>query len=415
MNGYKGEDSLEDYRRQRLEDPDRPRDFRGGNCFHNGRRLRQSVTRIHNSTRSDVRTSDKITGLVLTKLVEPMLREEPEARLTARMLIYEADQAISNAKTFLAGSFRSSPPGDSGTQDLFRPTSEESQHSRKSHANRGSDASQRSFPGTFFANESRKFYQSPGHTISGDEECEKYQSGSPSRGIAEATGALSRMSMMPSHLPSTTHDIPEETAHDYIVPQRSVTVQSRRDAKQPPGSDLSRTGDGRQSSVRDKQSVRYEAPVSERRWTTKRSTAASSSQQWRDGFVDGKARDTKDQEDPFVNAHGDRDISRDEEYARKLHSYYNSIEDAPSLNPPAKPLVNYTSNAKEHAPENSVTAYKPKPADPQWTRVIYREPPPHLSVANAIRWRTKRRQEQLDDDKYRSYLEARDHVSVTDH
>ena len=165
VNEYEGTDALQEYRKQRLNDTDEIENFRGGDCFHNGVQLRRSVVAMHSRITSNIRHSDNVTSVVLSK-VETMLRKQPDARQNAKQLLYEIEFMMQQAKRALqSGTNQSSLEGASRTYSgQIRPPSEESIYSLAHRPNRQSDASQNSSPLLIFPG--RMMYRSPRETIS---------------------------------------------------------------------------------------------------------------------------------------------------------------------------------------------------------------------------------------------------------
>jgi hypothetical protein len=95
-DGYKG---LLDYRKQRMAETDRIL-FKGGDCFHDGERVLQSVLDAHRDIEDRLRRSDYITKHVLDAMVDEMLWEED--RPNAKALSRKAEMVSSKARQRLS-------------------------------------------------------------------------------------------------------------------------------------------------------------------------------------------------------------------------------------------------------------------------------------------------------------------------
>lgn len=91
-DGYKG---LLDYRQQRTAETDRIL-FKGGDCFHDGERVLQSVLDAHAEIEDRLRRSDSITKDVLDTMVDEMLWDED--RPNAKALWRKAEMVLSRAR-----------------------------------------------------------------------------------------------------------------------------------------------------------------------------------------------------------------------------------------------------------------------------------------------------------------------------
>ena len=95
-DGYKG---LVDYRKQRSAESDRVL-LKGGDCFHDGERVLQSVLDAHADIEDRLRRSDYITKLVLDSIVDEMLWEED--RPNAKALLRKSEVVSSKARQRLS-------------------------------------------------------------------------------------------------------------------------------------------------------------------------------------------------------------------------------------------------------------------------------------------------------------------------
>jgi hypothetical protein len=116
-DGYKG---LVDYRKQRMAESDRIL-FKGGDCFHDGERVLQSVLDAHGDIEDRLRRSDYITKLVLDSIVDEMLWEED--RPNAKALLRKAEMISSKARQRLSANSvdEFSRPGSSQSRSLPLP------------------------------------------------------------------------------------------------------------------------------------------------------------------------------------------------------------------------------------------------------------------------------------------------------
>ncbi|RFU24317.1 hypothetical protein B7463_g12025, partial [Scytalidium lignicola] len=95
-DGYTG---LQDYRAQRAVETETTF-FKGGDCFHDGERVLQSVHDAHRDIEDRLRRADYITKDVLDSMVEEMLWEED--RPTAKALARKADMVSARARQRLS-------------------------------------------------------------------------------------------------------------------------------------------------------------------------------------------------------------------------------------------------------------------------------------------------------------------------
>lgn len=126
-DGYKG---LVDFRRQRNAETDRIL-FKGGDCFHDGQQVLQSVLDAHSEIEDRLRRSDNITKDVLDSMVDEMLWEED--RPNAKALSRKAEVILTRARQKSSGnsagdefSRPGSSQGRSLVHELSRPSSVQS-------------------------------------------------------------------------------------------------------------------------------------------------------------------------------------------------------------------------------------------------------------------------------------------------
>jgi hypothetical protein len=91
-DGYRG---LLNYRQQRTAESDRIL-FKGGDCFHDGERVLQSVLDVHADIEDRLRRSDHITKDALDTMVDEMLWDED--RPNAKALWRKAEMVLSRAR-----------------------------------------------------------------------------------------------------------------------------------------------------------------------------------------------------------------------------------------------------------------------------------------------------------------------------
>ena len=112
--GYKG---VVDYRKRRMAETDRIL-LKGGDCFHDGEKVLQSVLDAHRDIEDSLRRSDYITKDVLESMVDEMLWEED--RPNAKALLRKAEMLSSRARQKLSAKTGEeiSRPGSSQSQAL---------------------------------------------------------------------------------------------------------------------------------------------------------------------------------------------------------------------------------------------------------------------------------------------------------
>jgi hypothetical protein len=91
-DGYKG---LVDYRKQRVSETERIL-FKGGNCFHDGKRVLGTVVEAHRDIEDRLRRSDHITKDALDSMVDEMLWEDD--RPNAKALWRKAEVILQRAR-----------------------------------------------------------------------------------------------------------------------------------------------------------------------------------------------------------------------------------------------------------------------------------------------------------------------------
>lgn len=365
VSGFEGNDGLGQYRKQRLQDSDKVDDFRGGNCFHNGRTIRNSVSQIHDRIRDDIRRADHIIGLVLDGLVPKMLREQPDTRLTARQLNYEAEQAIKKAKSSLTRSPTSNVTDSS--PESFRPPSGQSHYSRQSRQDRNSDGPAKQASAALYSNE---FTHSPRETLIGDDQFAKYGGVTPDR----ASYGREKKPLRPSRRdPSHFEDgIPNQASSVY----RKDTERPRRATNKV---SISETHEYEPSTFIPyrQQSTKYQPPSPDLSYRAQSSSTYSPGHR-RNASIQSTDSDSLDHVDSHSASPQQRSISRDEAFARALQAEEDAKEFESGRTPeqhPARKVSKRRVAAKEVAEAAAKVTANPTSGGP-----IYREPPPELSV-----------------------------------
>jgi hypothetical protein len=96
-DGYRG---VMDYRRRRKAETDQLRDFRDGDCFHDGYKVLNAVRETHRNIERSLRVTDNITKQVLDTIIKEMLWES-DVRPTANQLRQKPTQLLKWPKPFL--------------------------------------------------------------------------------------------------------------------------------------------------------------------------------------------------------------------------------------------------------------------------------------------------------------------------
>ncbi|KAM0797870.1 hypothetical protein BDR22DRAFT_428266 [Usnea florida] len=95
-----GKHGLSEYSRRRRAETARIPGFRDGDCFHDGERVLDTVTKIHRDLADDIRSSDHVTGAMVNMVTEEMLIES-EVRTCAKRLDYRTKRILREAETKL--------------------------------------------------------------------------------------------------------------------------------------------------------------------------------------------------------------------------------------------------------------------------------------------------------------------------
>ena len=95
-----GKGGVSEYSRRRREETARIHGFRDGDCFHDGERVLDTVTKIHRDLADDIRSSDHVTGAMVHMVTEEMLIES-ESRTSAKSLSYRTKRILQDAETKL--------------------------------------------------------------------------------------------------------------------------------------------------------------------------------------------------------------------------------------------------------------------------------------------------------------------------
>ena len=95
-----GKGGLSEYSRRRREETARIHGFRDGDCFHDGERVLDTVTKIHRNLADDIRSSDHVTGAMVHMVTEEMLIES-QSRTSAKSLSYRTKRILEDAEAKL--------------------------------------------------------------------------------------------------------------------------------------------------------------------------------------------------------------------------------------------------------------------------------------------------------------------------
>ena len=95
-----GKGGLSEYSRRRRAETAPIHDFRDGDCFHDGERVLETVTKIHRDLADDIRPSDHVTGAMVNMVMQDMLVES-EFRISAKILYHKTKGILQEAETKL--------------------------------------------------------------------------------------------------------------------------------------------------------------------------------------------------------------------------------------------------------------------------------------------------------------------------
>ena len=95
-----GTNGLSEYRRRRGVETALIPDFRDGNCFYDGRRVLDTVTKIHRTLADDIRVCDHVTGAIVDMVTKAMLIEQ-DGRPFAKFFSLQTKEILREAETKL--------------------------------------------------------------------------------------------------------------------------------------------------------------------------------------------------------------------------------------------------------------------------------------------------------------------------